>query len=134
DRGAGVVLPDLVVRHAGDPQGLVRPGVGDRGRLYPAAGTRGDPPGLAQHPEIRGGDHLRLAVVAGEAGLARPGTRRADRRVAPALRPGLPLDVPGALQHRRGEPGALRGFPPAGRTRLRRLLKRGSATGAHTGI
>src|SRR5438105_8408310 len=100
-RGAGPVLPDLVVRHAGDPEGLVRPGLGERRRVHPAGARRCDPSGLAQHQEIRRRDDLRLALVADEPCLARPGARGSDRRPPAALRPRLPLDLSGIVQHRR---------------------------------
>src|SRR5437868_85166 len=49
-----------------------------------------------------------FALVADEPCLARPGARGSDRRPPAALRPRLPLDISGALQHRRRAPRPLR--------------------------
>ena len=52
-----LVFPDLVVRHAGDPEGLVRPRLGAGGQLHPARGRRPDPARPDQHPQT-GRRHL----------------------------------------------------------------------------
>ena len=88
-------LPDLVVRPAGDAEGLARPGVGAGGRLQ-ARGGGHDRAADGPHLACRGGDDMRGALVV--VASRRPSRAKdASQRRSHNLRAALPHAFLGAL-------------------------------------
>ena len=98
-RRGGAVLSGLVVRDAGDPQGLFRPGLGQRRRVSPRH-RRPDRAGAAPTQKAWGGVHLRRAVVVDQAGAARSRSRGDPHRHPRAVHAACEDAVFVALRHR----------------------------------